>query len=76
MYYRESIIDGVLHKQTSPDVDWEPFTLEELTLLYANCRSLLLEGLFPSPRPQISALTTEDGYRVLQENASTIIMEE
>ena len=34
MYYEERVINGVLHYRTSPDDDFQPYTLEELTRRY------------------------------------------
>ncbi|HXK31236.1 MAG TPA: hypothetical protein VJZ94_00590, partial [Candidatus Paceibacterota bacterium] len=34
MYYEEKVIDGVLHKRTTPDGAWVAFTSIELTEMY------------------------------------------
>lgn len=33
MYYKEKIIDDVLHCQTTPDGEWKPLTAKQLTQL-------------------------------------------
>ena len=32
MYYAEKVIDGILCHRGTPDGDWVPFTLEQLTI--------------------------------------------
>jgi len=31
MYYAEKMIDGILHYKTTPDGDWNPMSIQELS---------------------------------------------
>lgn len=44
MYYEEKVINGVLCSRSSPDGEWEPFTLEALTIAH-RVEKLQREGL-------------------------------
>lgn len=34
MYYEEKLIDGILHFRSTPDAEFEPYTLTELSRRY------------------------------------------
>lgn len=38
MYYEEKVIDGILHRRGTPDGDFEPFSLQQLTSILLNER--------------------------------------
>lgn len=40
MHYEESVIDGVLHYRTTPNGEWEIFSLQQLTNLYCSTKQL------------------------------------
>ena len=36
MYYEEKMIDGIIHYRGTPDGEWTPYTLKELSSRYVN----------------------------------------
>jgi hypothetical protein len=43
MYYAEAMIDGVLCWRSSPEAEWTPYTLKELTGRYLAMKKELAE---------------------------------
>jgi len=38
MYYEEKIVDGILCYRETPDGEWIPFTVEQLTIAFVALR--------------------------------------
>jgi len=38
MYYEEKMINGVLHWRGTPDGDFEPYTLNDLSVMYLDMK--------------------------------------
>lgn len=42
MYRAEKMMDGVLHYKTTPDGDWTPYSIEDLSILVVRGRDYIM----------------------------------
>ena len=61
MYRREKLIDGVLHYQTTPDGEWNPYNLKQLSHMVETAETYVMakEKELQSLRDEIYYLKEE-----------------